>query len=321
VGRFATLFWGNAAPDSPNLFGSITVEYSVVQGGWSGTHIITTDPHLQPLFDYGGATQTMALGGGSSAINGANTTNCPATDQRGYPRRIANGFCDMGAYEAQPHAVTASAGSGQATQINLGFALPLQAVVLDTYDNLLGGVVVTYTTPGSGASAALAANPRTSNASGVISTTATANETAGAYNVTANIAGGVVAANWGLTNLKGNTTTTITSSANPSWLGKGTTFTVTITSPSGGTPTGTVDFYETISPAAAIKAAARKALASQSLSNGVATFTASSLQVGAHNLQAQYSGDTNYGASNSALYSQQVQYDPSLDIRFPWISR
>jgi hypothetical protein len=323
-----TIIWGNIAYTDTQVYISSatpTFNHSIVQGGCptgsACTNIITTDPKLAPLYNNGGATPTMALGGGSSAINAANLTDCPATDQRGYPRRAANGFCDIGAYEAQPNAIATSSGSGQATPINLAFTLPLQATVLDAYNNLLGGVVVTYTMPASGASAVLSSNPRISNASGAISTNATANGIAGAYNVTADAAGGVLSAHWGLINQKGTTTSTITSSANPSLVGRSTTFTVTVTSPSGGTPTGTVDFYEAISPAAAASSAPRKTLASQSLVNGSATFTASSLSVGAHNLQAQYSGDANYSATNSALYLQQVQYDSKLNLLFPWINR
>lgn len=302
-----TILWGNTAPSGPQVgsSGNIpSVSNSVVQGGYAGTNIITTDPHVSVLHDNGGGTQTMTLGSGSSAINAANPANCPATDQRGFPRRIANGFCDIGAFEAQPYVVSATNGGGQQTPINQAFASALQATVLDANGNLLGGIVVTYTVPASGASAVLASNPRTSNASGVISTGAAANGIAGAYDVTANFAGGAFLANWDLTNQKGRTTTTITSSANPSIVGNSVTFTVTVTSPSGGTPTGTVDFYELTSSTPS--RAPRKTIATQPLVGGQATFTASSLTVGTHNLQAQYSGDANYNAGDSALYPQGV---------------
>jgi len=81
-----------------------------------------------------------------------------------------------------------------------------------------------------------------------------------------------------------------------------------------------VDFYETTSPTAPARAP-RKTLASQTLVGGSATFTASSLTLGTHNLQAQYSGDANYNASNSALYSQQVQSTAGGNLYFPWVSK
>ncbi len=54
------------------------------------------DPHLLPLADNGGWTQTMALASGSPAINAGTATGAPATDQRGVARWLAP---DIGAYE------------------------------------------------------------------------------------------------------------------------------------------------------------------------------------------------------------------------------
>ncbi len=95
-----TIFWGNTAPTGAQIWddGSTpSVSDSVVQGGYpAGTNIITTDPLLGTLGNYGGFTQTIPLTTGSSAIN-ATSSNCPATDQRGVPR--SNPTCDIGAYE------------------------------------------------------------------------------------------------------------------------------------------------------------------------------------------------------------------------------
>ncbi|MCA9928600.1 MAG: hypothetical protein KC419_08985, partial [Anaerolineales bacterium] len=54
------------------------------------------DPLLDPLQDNGGPTWTHALQWGSPAIEGGDSTRCPATDQRGVGRF---GVCDIGAYE------------------------------------------------------------------------------------------------------------------------------------------------------------------------------------------------------------------------------
>ncbi|MBI5034360.1 MAG: hypothetical protein HZB51_27880 [Chloroflexi bacterium] len=56
------------------------------------------DPKLGALVYNGGPTQTIALQTGSAAIQLA-TTNCPATDQRSFVRRLLGGKCDAGAYE------------------------------------------------------------------------------------------------------------------------------------------------------------------------------------------------------------------------------
>lgn len=103
---------------------------------------------------------------------------------------------------------------------------------------------------------------------------------------------------------KANTTTSIVASVNPSVADNVVTFTVTVraVAPGSGTPTGPVDFYETLAPGAASVGA----LASPTLVNGVATFTVSSLSAGVHSLLAVYSGDANFNANTSAIYSQTV---------------
>ena len=106
-----TIIWGNI-PDfiSGEPGGTITVTYSDIQGPgvYPGTGNIIQDPLLGPLADNGGFTLTHALGVGSPAIDAGdpNPDNCPATDQRGFPRPVdGDGVdgpcCDMGAYEAE----------------------------------------------------------------------------------------------------------------------------------------------------------------------------------------------------------------------------
>ena len=104
-----TIFWGNTAAGGIgaqiyNFSGDTTSSDSVVQGGcadtsWScGTNIITADPRLGALGDYGGFTQTIPILVGSSAIDTGNDSTCPATDQRGMTRP-QGAHCDIGAFE------------------------------------------------------------------------------------------------------------------------------------------------------------------------------------------------------------------------------
>ena len=90
------------------------------------------------------------------------------------------------------------------------------------------------------------------------------------------------------------TTTTLVSSLNPSQWEQPVTFTATVAG-TNGTPTGTVTFYANTEP-----------MLTQTLSNGAAQYTTSSLLVGSTSMTAVYGGDTkNLGSTSSAL-SQTV---------------
>ena len=102
------ILWGNTAPDGAQVYditSTPVVSDSVVQDGYaSGTNVITADPKLGTLGDYGGFTETIPLQAGSSAIDaGEDGVWCPATDQRGVTRP-QGGHCDIGAYEYKPSA-------------------------------------------------------------------------------------------------------------------------------------------------------------------------------------------------------------------------
>ena len=99
-----TIFWGNAGQIyNYDTASSPVVSDSVMQNGCptgiTCTNIITTDPLLSPLGNYGGFTQTIPLLFGSSAIDTGNDTTCALTDQRGV-KRPQGTHCDIGAYEA-----------------------------------------------------------------------------------------------------------------------------------------------------------------------------------------------------------------------------
>ena len=104
-----SILWGNT-PDQIFNMGAENIEtitYSLLDyPSYSGPSNILDDPLLGPLADNGGFTFTHALGAGSSAIDAGDPSNCPVTDQRGFPRPVdGDGIdgpgCDMGAYEVE----------------------------------------------------------------------------------------------------------------------------------------------------------------------------------------------------------------------------
>ena len=89
-------------------------------------------------------------------------------------------------------AMNVVSGSGQSAKLGLAFASPLKVAVVDTYGNAVAGTTVTFTAPGSGASATFAGgvNTAVTGADGVAtSAVVSANSVAGGYLVTASAPG------------------------------------------------------------------------------------------------------------------------------------
>jgi hypothetical protein len=126
-----------------------------------------------------------------------------------------------------PGWISAISGTPQTTALSMAFAAPLQVQVFDISGNPVSGATVTFTSPGSGASAILSSTTATTDQSGTASVTATANGTAGSYAVTASAAGVAGAVSFALTNTSG---TPITLSA-ASGYGQKATVAAAFTSP------------------------------------------------------------------------------------------
>ncbi len=90
----------------------------------------------------------------------------------------------------------------------------------------------------------------------------------------------------------GESSTALTSSANPSVHGQQVTFTATVSAvaPASGTPTGDVDFFD-----------GNTLLDSVELQNGVATYYISTLAIGTHTITAEYEGDADFTDSSDSL--------------------
>ena len=89
------------------------------------------------------------------------------------------------------------------------------------------------------------------------------------------------------------TTTTASSSATSTGFGQSVTLSATVTAnaPGSGTPTGSVDFFDTTTG---------DDLGSVALSGGKASLSTASLPVGANTIKVTYSGDGNFLASSAS---------------------
>jgi len=103
-----SIIWGNQPDQILNGIDCITnINYSLIQGGYSGIGNISDDPLLGEISYNGGFTQTHSLSEGSPAIDSGDPDNFLEMDQRNVPRPIdgdGDGFaiCDIGAYEYSP---------------------------------------------------------------------------------------------------------------------------------------------------------------------------------------------------------------------------
>lgn len=97
----------NAAPDFAGAMRSLgynLIENPTGASGFSNSDVLRQNPQLLPLGAYGGVTQTYKLPHSSPAIDAADPTNYPPTDQRGKARPFdgePNGsfLPDIGAFE------------------------------------------------------------------------------------------------------------------------------------------------------------------------------------------------------------------------------
>jgi hypothetical protein len=205
IGITNTILWGNTPDQVYNDSTPTTViNTSIVQGGCptdsTCSGIVTADPLLGALGNYGGSVQTIPLLPASSAIDTARDASCPAADARGVSRP-QGAHCDIGAFESSRFTLGITGGNNQSTLINTAFAQPLQvSVIANNASEPVNGGKVTFTPPASGASASLATSPATI-ASGSASVNAIANGVRGSYLVTATMAGASNSVSFGLRNL------------------------------------------------------------------------------------------------------------------------
>jgi photosystem II stability/assembly factor-like uncharacterized protein len=127
-----------------------------------------------------------------------------------------------------------------------------------------------------------------------VTTTATAGSPVGSYPITVS---GLVDSDYTITFVPGTlrvgyaTTATVTSARRAAY-GQTVTFTATVTSGAAGTPTGTVDFFDTTT---------HTDLGSAQLASGVADLSTTALGLGVHAITATYSSDSTFLGSSGSL--------------------
>ncbi len=305
---FATNFKAVVRDASSNTVSGVTVTFTAPSSGatgrWGGLATITATTNTN-----GEATATVftanTTAGSYSVTGGVTGVATPAT----YSLTNAPG---------PAASITATAGTPQSTQISTAFPVNLQVIVKDAFNNAVPNVVVTFTTPASGAGGTFAGgNTATTGPSGTATANVfVANFTAGSYVVNATVSGVATPAPFNLTNTPGDPASITASAGTPQTAMIGTAFAtnlqatvrdgannpvpgvvVTFTAPSSG-PSGTF-------PGGVIATTATTG------SNGVATasvFTANSI-AGSYNVNATISG-----GSTPAVFSLTNQEGPPGSI-------
>ena len=265
--------------------GANTVTFNGTSAGtastWNATTIVVTVPT-------GATTGNVVVTVGGLASNGVNFT-----------------------VTGPPASITPTAGTPQSATVNTAFAIPLQATVRDAANNLVSGVVVTFTAPGSGASGTFAGgvNTATTNTSGVATSAVfTANATAGGpYNVVAS-ATGPTSANFSLTNTVGPAAKVVVTSGSGQSASINTAFgapLVATVTDAGNNPVGNVTVTFTAPGSGASGTFAGGVNTATTNTSGVATsavFTANATAGGPYNVVASATGATsaNFSVTNLA---------------------
>ncbi len=143
-------------------------------------------------------------GGGVATIGGGNAAGARVADVLG-SNPIGNANCG----DNTPTQLVAAVGSTpQSAPVNTAFGSVLRARLEDALGGAVAGEVLTFTAPVSGASATLGTSSGSTNYNGEVTSTATANATAGGpYNVA--VDSGSLHAAFALTNTQGSATITL----------------------------------------------------------------------------------------------------------------
>lgn len=184
--QFGAALQAKVTDASNNPVPGVSVMFTAPSGSFSNNQ--TSFTVMTNSSGIASATYTAGTNAGAysvtAAVSGLTSVNFSLTNNAGAPYGIA-----------------AQSGGGQSTTTSAPFTNPLVGKVADQYGNPVSGVSVTFAGPtGTGASATFTNATVSTNASGLASGSATANGTAGTYNVTASVGGVQQPATFSLTN-------------------------------------------------------------------------------------------------------------------------
>jgi hypothetical protein len=294
----------SAMPTSQTVAPSGSTSYSLsttVAGGYTGSLTLSMQPGLPS-----GASATLTpnpISAGSSSTLTINTT--ASTPPGTYPLAVlaTDGTLIYYAYfalvVATPDFSIAVSPSSQTITAGSGTAYTVSTTALNRF---IGNVTLTTGTLPSGISATFSPNPVAASSSSTMTVSSTPSASAGSYSLTVNGTSGslehtVIPMPILIVNPAATTTTTaLVSSLNPSGLGQSVKFTATVSSPAGGTPTGSVVFKNSTAT-----------LATKTLSASTASYSTTALPLGSSSITAVYSGDSTYTGSTSTPVVQVVQ--------------
>jgi hypothetical protein len=304
-----------ASGSAHNLIG-VDTQLSGITSGTSGNLIGTAaspiNPMLGALQDNGGPTQTMALLPGSPAIDAGDNSLIPSgvtSDQRGNPR-IVNATVDIGSFEAQQE-ITATTVAGSTSTSVFGQSVTFTATVTPPAGSAVpvasGSIQFQVDGNNFGAPVTLVNGSATSAATSSLSV--------GGHTISAIYTGATtdfMTSTGSLTQTvnKGSTTTVATASPSFASVGQTVTFTsnVSVNSPGSGTPSGTVDFFDTSTSTDLTPGGV-------ALVSGTAAYTTTSLLSGPHAIKVTYSGDGDFLASSGNTGT--VTIGPSIWVLDP----
>ncbi len=186
---FATPLGVHVADVDGNPYSGVVVDFAAAAGGANA--LLSS---LTAITDSNGNASVSAT---ANTTAGAYTISASIAGYSG----IAQVSFALSNTAGAAAALSIIGGSPQATPIGTAFTMPLGVQVRDVGNNPVAGMDVTFAAPGSGASALLSTTSVTTDANGIATITAIANEVVGAYTVSANVAGVASAGTFALTNL------------------------------------------------------------------------------------------------------------------------